>query len=645
MKLVHKVFKAYKVIKLEVNGEKMKILKFVLVIAVLLFVSVRIQAQEIITAATAGNLEKVKELVEKDPQLVNAKDATGRTLLHLAAGGVHLEVMKYLVQKGADVNAKETDGTTPLYSSALRGHLEACKFLIAKGALVDAINKGGETPFYYAAYSGNKELLNYLLANGANKADLEIRNEYGRTPLCAVARDGGNAETIKALISLGADVNAAEPSGMTPIMLAAWRPYKDAVNVLLDAGADLFVNTPKGERLLSYAVRGLEKLFEKMIEKKASLNILNEDGGTLVHSAAGGGSLNIVESLVNQGFDVNKKDKFDWAPLHIAAEQGYKEIISFLLKKRANINARNKLGETPYNIAQDREDKEITSFLKSNSADTSAPKFPRITGKYLGRPLPGLKPEEFAPGIISHRYKPHSTVAVSPTGDEVFWNPMIISRGGGYSYGYIMTTRVDGGVWTYPQKAIFSKRDFHDDHPFFSSDGKRLYFLSTRPYSNSGNISEERTWYIEKSNNGWSEPKLFEMLPLHSLPNSNFLTFSFDKIGNYYFINGDDICLSRFENGKYSTPENLGENINSSEIEGSPLISPDGDYLIFMRGSAMNPYVSFKKKDNTWAKAVSIKEKIYDQRMWNFALSGNYLMLGGQRWVDVRVIEDLRPKE
>jgi len=207
-----------------------------------------------------------------------------------------------------------------------------------------------------------------------------------------------------------------------------------------------------------------------------------------------------------------------------------------------------------------------------------------------------------------------------------------------------MTTRLEGGVWTYPRKAFFSERVFRDDYPFFSTDGQRLYFLSSRPINTSDSTPSQRTWYVEKIKAGWSEPVLFESLPLRTLPSSNFLSYSFDKLGNYYYIMGNDVYLSRFENGKYSTPENLGENINSPEIEGGPLIAPDGDYLIFTRG-ILGPYISFKKKDKTWSKAVSVIDILGNITIGNLTLSGNCLMLGGQRWVDVRVIGELRPQE
>jgi ankyrin repeat protein len=598
------------------------------------------QDQEIIGAATSGDLEKVKELIGRAPHLVNVKDTNGRTPLHLAARGVHFALLKYLLEKGAQVNAKDTTGATPLHGAAARGHVEACKLLVEKGADVSVKTAGGLTPFYFAALRGNKELLEYLLAHGASKSDLGLRDAWGRTPLCSVSRDGGNAETLRLLISYGADVNAADSSGWSPILLAAWRPYKDAVNVLLEAGADLMVNTPKGERLLAYAAVGLEKLFDAMVERKASLDVPNEEGGTLLHSAAQGGSLRIVKTLVDRGFDVNKKDQFGWVPLHLAAEQGHKDVILFLLDKGADINARNTLGQTPYNVAQEREDYDLVKVLRYSGADTSAPQFPRMSGSYLGRTKPGLTPVPFAPGIISHRYDPHSTVAISPEGDEIFWNPMISPRGGGYSYGYLMTTRLEKGFWTYPERVSFSQKEFRDDHPWFSADGKRLYFMSIRPIEGAGNApGQKRTWYVEKTPQGWSQPTLFESLPVPTVDPVMFFTFSFDSAGNYYFVMGSDIYCSHYSNGRYSVPEKLGDGVNSPELESSPYIAPNGDYLVFWRRSGL--FVSFRQSDGSWGKAVSMGEDL--GRVLNITYSGGFIMIGGSHWVDAGFVGQFRP--
>ncbi len=594
-------------------------------------------AQDIIPAATSGDLAKVRELVDKDPACVNVRGSDGRTPLHWAARGVHLEVLRFLVDRGADVRAADANGLTPLHITASRGHLEASRLLVEKGAPVDAKSAGGATPFSLAARRGKKDLLEFLLANGARKEDLEIRDDYGRTPLCAVSRDGGDPATIKTLIDLGADVNAADRQGWTPIELAAWRPYPAVVELLLDAGADLMINTPSGKRLLGNAANGLERLFKRMVEKGAVLDVQTEEGGTLLHAAACG-SLRIVETLVARGFDVNGRDRFSWVPLHYAVEQGRRENITFLKEKGADLNARNSLGQTPYNLAVEREDTEMIEFLKSLGADASEPRFPEISGPYLGRPRPGLTPEEFAPGIISHRYRPHSTVAVSPAGDEIFWNPMIESKGGGYSYGYLMTTRIENGRWSYPKRAAFSRREFEDDHPVFSSDGKTLYFRSDRPAPDApqGGL---RVWSVRKTGDGWGEPAPCLELPSVTRTDGMFFGFSFDEQGNYYFNDGPDIVVSRRSGGKYGPAEKLGSEINFGGYRGIPYISPKGDVLIFT--SERQPFVSFRKGDGSWSPAIGVAGRLGGM----VAFTGPYLMLGGQKWVDARAIEALRPKE
>lgn len=597
------------------------------------------RAQEIIEAATAGDLAKVREIVEKDPAAVNARDADGRTPLHWAARGVHFEVLQWLIERGADVKAVDAGGGTPLHSAAARGHLEACRLLVEKGAPVEVAMNDGSTPFWLAARGGFRDVLEFLLAQGARKADLEKRDPYGRTPLCAAARDGGgDAAVIKTLIDLGADVNAADKSGYAPIELAAWRPYPAVVDVLLDAGADLKVNTvPNGKRLLGFAANGLERLFDRMVELGADLDVPTEEGGTLLYAAAGGGSRRILEILTARGFDVNARDRFGWAPLHVAVEQGQRENIAYLLEKGAALDARNALGQTPLNLAADREDPEMVEFLKGLGAEASAPRFPEISGPYLGRPRPGLTPEDFAPGIVSHRYRPHSTVAVSPAGDEIFWNPMIVPKGGGYSYGYIMTTRLEGGRWTYPRKAAFSRREFHDDHPVFSADGKTLYFSSGRPTGSSDAARGPRVWSVSKTENGWSEPSLRAELPTVSRQDGMFFGFSFDEAGNYYFNDGPDIVVSRRTGDTYAPPEKLGPEINFGELRGIPYVSPKGDFLIFV--SDMKPFVSFRKADGGWGPAVS-----RTLGGLNVSFTGPCLMLGGQQWVELRAIEALRPK-
>ena len=282
----------------------------------------------------------------------------------------------------------------------------------------------------------------------------------------------------------------------------------------------------------------------------------------------------------------------------------------------------------------------MVEFLKILGADASAPRFPGISGPYLDRPRPGLTPEDFAPGIVSHRYRPHSTVAVSPAGDEIFWNPMIVPKGGGYSYGYIMMTRLEGGRWTYPRKAAFSNREFRDDHPVFSADGKTLYFRSDRPAGASDSRSGPRVWSVTKAGDGWIDPVLRAELPVATRQDGMFFGFSFDEAGNYYFNDGPDIVVCRRTGNAYTAPEKLGPGINFGALRGIPYVSPKGDFVIFL--SDMKPFISFRKAGGGWGPVVSMEGRL---GALNVSFTGPYLMVGGQRWVDRKAIEAFRPKD
>lgn len=113
---------------------KKAIVLFIAFSAFLLFLFASIWADEIHDAARKGDLAKVKELLEKDPKLVNAKDERESTPLHFAASRGHKEIVELLVAKGADVNAKNDMGYSPLDWAMEYGKTEIIQLLKSKGA-------------------------------------------------------------------------------------------------------------------------------------------------------------------------------------------------------------------------------------------------------------------------------------------------------------------------------------------------------------------------------------------------------------------------------------------------------------------------------------------------------------------------------
>jgi hypothetical protein len=208
--------------------------------------------------------------------------------------------------------------------------------------------------------------------------------------------------------------------------------------------------------------------------------------------------------------------------------------------------------------------------LASKGADTKPGQFPVLKGDYLGQKPPGDKPELFAQGIVSSIWGLHSTVAFSPEGSEAFWTPMVDVPGSIYTKGIIFRMKRVNGSWTVPEQAPFSG-EFDDDVPFYSPDGKKLYFISSRPLPEEKNSGKERIWYVDRTNEGKSEAK-----PLDPIINDQQMhwQFSVDSKGNIYFgsraadgYGMGDIYFSPFVNGSYTKPENLGPAINTDTDE------------------------------------------------------------------------------
>lgn len=160
-----------------------------------------------------GDLNKIKELVGKNKELLNAKDDQGFRPLHIAVIEGYSEIVRYLVSSGADINGKgmygfaaihlsikynkadiiklllnlkadpgiKTDrGNTPLHNAAYRGCVEIADLFVNSGVSVNETDNKGNTPLHGAAYRGHLEMVKYLIANGA---DPKKKNKDEQTPL------------------------------------------------------------------------------------------------------------------------------------------------------------------------------------------------------------------------------------------------------------------------------------------------------------------------------------------------------------------------------------------------------------------------------------------------------------------------------
>jgi ankyrin repeat protein len=498
------------------------------------------------------------------------------------------------------------------------------------------------------------EAVAVLLKRGA---DLETRDDYGRTALILCARERGQAPTGRLLIEAGADANAVDKFGDGALSLAAWRGKSDFIDLLLEEGARVPESGEPWQKMLFQAVdKGMTTLFRLLTDRSQDLRPVDPSGQSLLHSAAAGGSADIVGLLIERGFDAAKADRFGWTPLHYAARDGRTEAARILIEKGAPLNTRTISGQTAYNVAQERSMEAVAALLAEKGADKTDIRFPVVEGDYLGQKPPGDKSELFGLGIISSIWGLHSTAVFSPDGNEVYWAPMMTFPGEIYSRGGLQMMRRVNGRWTPPVWAPFSGPKGQDDVPFFSADGKRIYFISRRAHPGESRNESNRIWFADRTPDGWSVPR-----PLNPNVNSMHMhwEFSLDLEGNVYFagqspggLGLNDIYCARFEDGMYDRPVNLGAPVNSSAGEESPFIAPDKSYLLFSR--LYDLWVSFRGADGGWSAPLKLGPEVNSPSIELCPIvtsDGKHLFFLSQRggeshayWVSADVIEKLRPK-
>lgn len=270
--------------------------------------------------------------------------------------------------------------------------------------------------------------------------------------------------------------------------------------------------------------------------------------------------------------------------------------------------------------------------------------FPLLKGDYLGQTPPGKKAVKFAPGILSLSNRGETVIAFSPDGNECYFTCNI-----GDSYKIYYTKRVNN-IWTEQKEAPFS---VNQDVVLsgLSADGKRLFFEK-----------DNDIWKVERTAIGWGEPQRLTS-PINSTSSDH--SYSETDGGIVYIGSNRPGGLGNSLEIWCILPssdraENLGPIINSTLRNLTPCIAPDGSYLIYTQSNGYyeHLYISFNKGNKEWTVPVNMDITGAEINFSNYqnrptlSPDGKYLFFNNHDpddgnnadiyWVSTKVIDDIK---
>ncbi|CAL1290689.1 unnamed protein product [Larinioides sclopetarius] len=331
-------------------------------------------------AAHSGHVNVVKLLIENGAN-VNIADDINRTAIYLAVACGKLEIVKILSeQKRVNIHDKVNDGFSLLHIAAQFGHLNILKHLIEKGADINSENDAGSKPIHIAAREGQKDIIQFHIDLGTTDKQLDA---IGQT-VVHYAVMGGQIDVLQFLIDRKYDINATSIKGDLPIHIAVGRNNEKILKFLLDHGA--FCNAMyKGCTPLKFAqiknymqcadlLVSVEKFFhaikknnisevEGFIENGISVNVRKVDNITSLHYACWKGYEKIVDILLKNKADPNVFGKRNCMPLHYAAKFNHFTVVKSLLLHGGIYNATNNNYKTPLDFTTHEEIKNLLQLI------------------------------------------------------------------------------------------------------------------------------------------------------------------------------------------------------------------------------------------------------------------------------------------
>lgn len=311
--------------------------------------SVAIAADLITAGAETNNVQFSYFQTAVSERNVNYRFGDGQTPLHIASIKHHKSIARYLLANGAVTSAQDITGATPLHEAVRYGDIDIAKALLESGADVNAEDNLGKTPVMLVIPEDKREAMYRILI--AHKADTTKKDAYGDTVLHTATMTSLSPVILELLVASGADVNARNKDGVSPLLIAVQKRNFAHVKFYADRGADINSADKAGDTPLTLAFKDGQAMLEMLVNRTNAFSH-DSNGNTPLHTAIiVGAQIEQIRYLVSLTDDINARNKDGNNALYLAVERNNKKIGELLLAKNADIFSTNNANDSPLHLA------------------------------------------------------------------------------------------------------------------------------------------------------------------------------------------------------------------------------------------------------------------------------------------------------
>jgi len=349
-----------------------------LVVAISAFISLTAHAQENSLLQQSfwqgkPDVTMIKTEVEKGNNAAQFNSMSFDPVVMAINSDAPAEVIKYLLsQPGNDVNKLTHDGRIYLHWAASRGNVEIMEYLVAKGAKASFIDSHGATPLNFAAGSGqqNTKVYDICLANGADlKKDL---NQNGANALLLAIGNDKDLKLTNYFVSKGLDINSKDKEGNNAFSYAVRSGNIEMLKALLTKGIkptpNAMLMAAQGSRRAATPIA----VYEYLESLGLKVTVADQTGNVLHQIVRKPNQTIIIQHFLTQGVDLNQTDeKGNSVLMNAASANRDPEVITLLASKVKDINQVNKEGMTALAMAVQNNSPEVVTLLINKGAKTT----------------------------------------------------------------------------------------------------------------------------------------------------------------------------------------------------------------------------------------------------------------------------------